>query len=55
MKRLSLILALVLSCALLLSACGNGTCPMERRNAQKWKSRKPAKPITRLLQKRQKK
>ena len=35
MKRLSLVLALVLACILLLSACGNGTCPMERRNSQK--------------------
>lgn len=35
MKRLSLVLALVLACILVLSACGNGTCPMERRNSQK--------------------
>ena len=35
MKRLSLILALVLSCILLLSACGNSTCPMERRSERK--------------------
>lgn len=35
MKRLSLVLALVLSCILLLSACGNGTCPMERRAERK--------------------
>ena len=43
MKRLSLILALVLSCALLLSACGNGTCPMERRNAQKMEKQETSK------------
>lgn len=35
MKRLSLVLVLVLCCSLLLSACGNATCPMERRHAQK--------------------
>ena len=30
MKRLSMVLALVLASILLLSACGSGTCPMER-------------------------
>lgn len=35
MKRLSIVLALVLCCSLLLSACGNATCPMERRHTKK--------------------